>query len=311
MLGPPPPPTSWTGEGSRFWAQSATEHVTVATGFASDLSLAPASALEYTPFDEPQTAPQHDMSSTIETISLDAETLPQDWANIQTVMMRNLPNKYTQEMLLEELDKAGFKGDYDFLYLPIDLDTTANKGYAFINFADPARAWMFKTVFEGRKMQKSNSNKQVMVSPAALQGFEANSAHYTDSRSSRADPTARPIFFRDVPPAQTPEVEVPARRRRRRGGRSSLIDVAARERASQNQKQAAAAIPAQVAPSMMQVAQQGFADAGLASAAAAAAGVSGSHLLTSHPRFCPFCGGSASASFRFCRFCGSPLPVAG
>lgn len=38
-----------------------------------------------------------------------------------TLMIRNIPNKYTQKMLLEEIDTQ-FKDLYDFFYLPIDFD---------------------------------------------------------------------------------------------------------------------------------------------------------------------------------------------
>lgn len=37
-----------------------------------------------------------------------------------TVMLRNIPNKYTQRMLLTEVNSLGFEGQYDFFYLPID-----------------------------------------------------------------------------------------------------------------------------------------------------------------------------------------------
>lgn len=36
-----------------------------------------------------------------------------------TLYIRNIPNKYTQRMLLEIIDKD-ISGDYDFFYLPID-----------------------------------------------------------------------------------------------------------------------------------------------------------------------------------------------
>merc|ERR1719203_1645529 len=79
---------------------------------------------------------------------------PLEWANTTTVMMRNLPNKYTQRMLLTEINHSGFLGTFDFLYLPIDPETNANRGYAFLNFIDPTFAWMFKVSYEGRKMNR-------------------------------------------------------------------------------------------------------------------------------------------------------------
>ena len=49
-------------------------------------------------------------------------------------MLRNIPNRYSQASLLEEIDLAGFKGSYDFFYLPMDTQNRTNVGYAFINF---------------------------------------------------------------------------------------------------------------------------------------------------------------------------------
>lgn len=37
-----------------------------------------------------------------------------------TIMLRNIPNKYTRDMILEEIDMFNFKKKYDFFYLPID-----------------------------------------------------------------------------------------------------------------------------------------------------------------------------------------------
>mmetsp|Transcript_9111 Transcript_9111/g.26151 ORF Transcript_9111/g.26151 Transcript_9111/m.26151 type:complete len:564 (+) Transcript_9111:84-1775(+) len=185
---------------------------------------------------------------------------PRDWASTTTVMMRNLPNKYTQSMLMDELAQAGFAGAYDFLYLPIDPETHANRGYAFLNLLNPGLAWEMKCFFEGRKMSCFNSDKVVTVAPAALQGFEANHAHYSNSRVNRGDPSARPLFLRspmsgyggtdNIPggPAHSP-----ARGARRRGGRrgtGSLIDIAARRQAQQHQ------VPPTVQPPIPQRPQQ-------------------------------------------------------
>eukprot|EP00913_Durusdinium_trenchii_P008493 g7975.t1 len=71
----------------------------------------------------------------------DITHLEPPWETVTTVMMRNLPNKYTQQMLLGELRDAGFhmQEDFDFFYLPMDHSNCANLGYCFINFTRPQR----------------------------------------------------------------------------------------------------------------------------------------------------------------------------
>lgn len=148
---------------------------------------------------------------------MDDAIAPPDWGETTTIMMRNLPNKYTQRMLLTEINHTGFLGTFDFLYLPIDPETTANRGYAFLNFIDPSFAWMFKRNYDGRKMNRFNSNKVVSVVAATLQGFEANYAHYASARVNRGDPASRPLFLREPKQANTVGIGGPGGSRR--GGR--------------------------------------------------------------------------------------------
>mmetsp|Transcript_434 Transcript_434/g.1212 ORF Transcript_434/g.1212 Transcript_434/m.1212 type:complete len:432 (+) Transcript_434:74-1369(+) len=141
------------------------------------------------------------MSPTFSPTSPAAFTTPSDSpeeGNVLTVMMRNLPNKYTQKMLIEEVNYSGFQGTYDFLYLPIDKESGANKGYAFLNFLRPDYAYGFKLAFHGKQMAQFKSNKIVNVTPAAIQGFEANHAHFSRTRVNYGDPDARPLFLRKV-----------------------------------------------------------------------------------------------------------------
>jgi hypothetical protein len=61
-------------------------------------------------------------------------------AAITTVMIKNIPNRYTQTSLLAEIDALGFADSYDFCHMPIDMVNACNVGYAFVNFARPESA---------------------------------------------------------------------------------------------------------------------------------------------------------------------------
>jgi hypothetical protein len=66
-----------------------------------------------------------------------------------TMMLRNIPNSFTRAMLADTLDKAGFRGSYDFVYLPIDHSTNIGFGYAFVNFTSPSGAQTQYSCFTG------------------------------------------------------------------------------------------------------------------------------------------------------------------
>jgi hypothetical protein len=57
-----------------------------------------------------------------------------------TLMMRNLPNNMSRDMLMDLLDAQGFGLAVDFLYLPMDFQRRAGFGYAFVNCTTPADA---------------------------------------------------------------------------------------------------------------------------------------------------------------------------
>lgn len=246
---------------------------------------------------------------------------PHEWESKTTVMLRNLPNKYNQQMLLEELNTSGFLGTFDFLYLPIDPETHANRGYCFINFTNPSVAWMLKLQYEGRKMGRFNSDKVVSVVPAALQGFEANYSHYSTSRVNRGDPAARPLFLREP---TLPAKQESARRRGGRRSQGSLIDMAAKTGGGKGQE----------GEQPMAASYIGFPGRGggpsppgaLIAGPGAGYGAGGKKggpqrpamqqaprpkgggdEEVARPRFCPYCGGEAQPAFRFCQFCGASL----
>jgi len=50
-----------------------------------------------------------------------------------TVMVKNIPNNYTRDMVLDLFNEMGFAGLYDFAYVPFDFERKANLGYVFVN----------------------------------------------------------------------------------------------------------------------------------------------------------------------------------
>eukprot|EP00930_Biecheleria_cincta_P094539 TRINITY_DN8574_c0_g1_i1.p1 TRINITY_DN8574_c0_g1~~TRINITY_DN8574_c0_g1_i1.p1 ORF type:complete len:513 (+),score=97.92 TRINITY_DN8574_c0_g1_i1:17-1555(+) len=124
------------------------------------------------------------------------------WTDVTTVMMRNIPNKYTQQMLLQELRDAGFlpQEDFDFFYLPMDHSNCANLGYCFINFAETRRANDFAEALSGKRMRRFNSHKTAVIMPASIQGYDQNFTYYMSTRVVQAsDPEFRPLFLRPMP----------------------------------------------------------------------------------------------------------------
>lgn len=91
---------------------------------------------------------------------------------ITTLMVRNVPVMYTQDMLLEEWPDDG---TWDFLYLPRSCGGQANLSYAFINFITPAHARAFRAHWQKKKLAQSSDTKQLLnISFADVQGMEAN-----------------------------------------------------------------------------------------------------------------------------------------
>ena len=92
-----------------------------------------------------------------------------------TVMIRNIPIKYTDQILNDDLKE--FNGKYDCLYMPYDYEKNGNKGYAFINFVNPLHILYFYEKFNGKKWQHFESNKICELNCAHFQGINEIQKH--------------------------------------------------------------------------------------------------------------------------------------
>jgi len=134
-------------------------------------------------------------------------------SNNTTVMLRNIPNRYSRNMLIERLNQ-GYQGQFDFVYLPIDFNSKCNVGYAFINFRSPSVAAKFTAEFHGAKTTAKlpgfSSAKICEVSYARVQGRDANMDNLRDEKfieKLNEKPEWQPLFFdennKEIPFAET------------------------------------------------------------------------------------------------------------
>lgn len=117
-----------------------------------------------------------------------------------TVMLRNLPNDYTRDMLLNLLDEEGFNGQYNFVYLPVDFKRMAGLGYAFVNMETHECAEKIWKHFDGFKKWTLSSPKVCQVAwGEPLQGLEAHIERYRNSPVMHPDVEEmfKPVVFQN------------------------------------------------------------------------------------------------------------------
>ena len=86
-----------------------------------------------------------------------------------TLIIRNIPNRYTISLLLNELNQNNFR-KYDVVYLPQDYINNSNLGFGFINFLEHMYLIMFYEEFVGKKWNCFNSNKRCQLAYSKYQG---------------------------------------------------------------------------------------------------------------------------------------------
>ncbi|KAK0574606.1 hypothetical protein LWI29_026119 [Acer saccharum] len=112
-----------------------------------------------------------------------------------TVMIKNIPNKYSQKLLLNMLDNHCIHcneqiidgndqplSSYDFVYLPIDFNNKCNVGYGFVNMTSPEATLRLYKAFHLQNWEVFNSRKICEVTYARVQGLEALKEHFKNSK---------------------------------------------------------------------------------------------------------------------------------
>eukprot|EP01018_Ginkgo_biloba_P024442 Gb_20291 [translate_table: standard] len=124
-----------------------------------------------------------------------------------TVMIKNIPNKYSQQMLLSMLDQHCISCNeritdpneplsaYDFVYLPIDFKNKCNLGYAFVNLTSSKATWKLYKAFHAQPWEAFNSRKICEVTYARVQGRAALEDHFRNSKFACDTDEYLPVVF--------------------------------------------------------------------------------------------------------------------
>ncbi|CAL5087191.1 unnamed protein product [Urochloa decumbens] len=123
-----------------------------------------------------------------------------------SLMVRNIPNDFTRKRLMSIIDEhcfienqevapGGVKSEYDFLYVPIDFRTLANKGYAFVNMTSPEAARRLWKHLHGHRWEVGRCLKTCAVDYAAKQGLEKLRDHFSESSFNCETEEFLPVWF--------------------------------------------------------------------------------------------------------------------
>ena len=111
-----------------------------------------------------------------------------------TVMIRHIPNKYTSQNILDEIN-AVCKDKYDFFYLPLDSENNCNLGYSFINFIHPLHIIYFYNFFKSRKWSYYNSYKECDLTYDKYQGKNELTNNIEKNMGKEENKMKMPMIF--------------------------------------------------------------------------------------------------------------------
>ncbi|KAF7702733.1 Protein MEI2-like 1 [Cucumispora dikerogammari] len=127
-----------------------------------------------------------------EPLNIDIERIRQDEDRRTTIMLANIPNRYTLPMLLDLLDEIS-AGKYNFVYLRMDFINKCNVGYAFINFVNSRALLNFYIEANNKCWSKFQSNKITSITYATIQGESNLIEKFKKSKIMKQEEQFRPV----------------------------------------------------------------------------------------------------------------------
>lgn len=124
---------------------------------------------------------------------------------VTTLVLRNIPARYTVETLLPEWED---ETDIDFIHLPYNIHKQRCCGLAFVNFVTPEAALDFQAR-KHRTYLRHGCAKHLDVAAAEVQGLTANLMNFRGGRKIHRAPFVEllPAIFRGAERLSTDDVQ--------------------------------------------------------------------------------------------------------
>eukprot|EP00405_Crypthecodinium_cohnii_P041429 CAMPEP_0206551910 /NCGR_PEP_ID=MMETSP0325_2-20121206/15786_1 /ASSEMBLY_ACC=CAM_ASM_000347 /TAXON_ID=2866 /ORGANISM="Crypthecodinium cohnii, Strain Seligo" /LENGTH=572 /DNA_ID=CAMNT_0054051723 /DNA_START=144 /DNA_END=1862 /DNA_ORIENTATION=+ len=131
-----------------------------------------------------------------------------------TVMIRGLPADFTRAVLEDLFEQEGFRGCYNFMYVPIDIASGSSFFYAFVNLISPQEAARFFQHFTGFKNWPVPCDKESAVEwSESMQGVGELADRYRNSplMHESVPDSLKPAMYKDGLRIAFPEPTKPIR----------------------------------------------------------------------------------------------------
>jgi hypothetical protein len=106
---------------------------------------------------------------------------------VVTLMMQNIPCRCSIGEVIYLIQESGFRGCFEYLFMPTKASDRRNKGFVFVAFASARQSLLFQCAVDGTRVSTRTSTKEIIVTSAraafSLEQMQAPSnAHVLQTR---------------------------------------------------------------------------------------------------------------------------------
>lgn len=112
-----------------------------------------------------------------------------------TVMLKNIPNSFTQDYLITILDSC-VPNCYDFVYVPVDFHTNCNLGFGYVSLINSGSLIKLYNFMHMKRWPNTSSNKTCEVVFARIQGDRDMRRICKDWSVMQLPEQYHPIFYK-------------------------------------------------------------------------------------------------------------------